>query len=293
MIKFIIDTNTFLDFYRSSNDALQILDEVKNNKEQLVFSEQVYREFMRNRVTELDSLKSNFKNSVKLNVFSSSILNSLELYIEIQDLRRSLNEKAKVLVRTIDDMINNSERDPVCTKVNELFHTSGVQVIDISDDDISNARKRKLLGNPPTSKDKTSIGDEVIWESIISKCEYDIVIVSRDKTYVRNIDFLRTEYFSKTGKQILKITDKITDAINLIGSSAPPEVIEIETRQLEERGVSIKEMVGEIHNAMDHFSRYGIYDMGCVVCGGAMSQLQQQCHHCGNRNPFYMQDDDL
>lgn len=293
MTKFLIDANTFLDFYRSNNDALQILDEVKKNKDNFIFSEQVFNEFMRNRVSELETLKSNFKDSIKMNIYSSSILNSMSPYIEIQELKKSIAVKAKKLIREIEEMINDSNKDPVSNIIRELFETLGVQVINVTDDDILKAKKRKLLGNPPTSRDKSSIGDEVIWESLISKCGSDIVIVSRDKTYTRNIDLLKTEYSNKTGKQLVQITDRITTAISLIGSTPSTQVVEIETKQLEEREKSIRQIVGEIQNAMIHFDRYGIYDMACVNCDGSISQLQRQCQHCGKVNPFYMLDDDL
>lgn len=293
MTKFLIDANTFLDFYRSNNDALQILDEVKKNKDNFIFSEQVFNEFMRNRVTELESLISNFKNSIKINIYSSSILNSMQPYIEIQDLKKTIAEKGKDLVKSIEEMIIDSEKDPVSLKIKELFQSPGVQVINVSDDDILRAKKRKLLGQPPTSRDKTSIGDEVIWESLISKSESDIVIVSRDKTYSRNIDLLKTEYLNKTGKKLIQITDRITTAIGLIGNTPSTDVVELETKQLEEREKSLKQIVGEVQDAMIHFDRYGIYEMACVNCGSGISQLQRQCHHCGKLNPFYVQDDDL
>lgn len=88
--------------------------------------------------------------------------------------------------------------------------TSYIEIQELKKSIAEKAKKRKLLGNPPTSRDKTSIGDEVIWESHISKC--DIVIVSRDKTYTRNNDLLKTEFTNKTGNQLLHITDKITSA---------------------------------------------------------------------------------
>ncbi|WP_379139126.1 PIN domain-containing protein [Paenibacillus sp. sgz500958] len=293
MTKFLIDANTFLDFYRSNNDALQILDEVKKNKDNFIFSEQVFNEFMRNRVTELESLISNFKNSIKINIYSSSILNSMQPYIEIQDLKKTIAEKGKDLVKSIEEMIIDSEKDPVSLKIKELFQSPGVQVINVSDDDILRAKKRKLLGQPPTSRDKASIGDEVIWESLISKGESDIVIVSRDKTYSRNIDLLKTEYLNKTGKQLIQITDRITTAIRSIGNMPSTDVVELETKQLEEREKSIKQIVGEVQDVMIHFERYGMYEMACVNCGSGISQLQRQCHHCGKLNPFFMQDDDL
>lgn len=293
MRKFLIDTNTFLDFYRSNNDALKILDEVNDNKDNLIFSEQVFNEFMRNRVTTLESLKIKFIKSIKINIYSSSILNSMPSYIEINELKRTIDEKAENLIKTIEEMINDSDKDPVCLKVKGLFQAVGVEVINITNGDIHNAQKRKLLGNPPTSKDKTSIGDEVIWESLISKCDSDIVIVSRDKTYTRNNDLLKNEYLNKTNKQLVQITDRITTAIKLIGSTPSTQVVEIEDKQLKEREKSIKQIVGEIENAMNHVDRYGIYQMTCVNCRNTISQLQRQCHHCGKVNPYFMQNDDL
>lgn len=79
----------------------------------------------------------------------------------------------------------------------------------------------------------------------------------------------------------------------MIGNTPSTQVVEIEVKQLEDREKSIKQIVGEIQNAMIHYDRYGIYDMACVHCGDTISQLQRQCQHCGKVNPYYMQDDDL
>ena len=37
------------------------------------------------------------------------------------------------------------------------------------------ANNRKLLGNPPTSPDKHTIGDEIIWEMILENIKDDYI----------------------------------------------------------------------------------------------------------------------
>jgi hypothetical protein len=42
-----------------------------------------------------------------------------------------------------------------------------------------------LLGNPPSSPDKITIGDEVIWELLLAKLREDLIVVTGDGTTKR------------------------------------------------------------------------------------------------------------
>ncbi|KZE67913.1 hypothetical protein AV545_22730 [Paenibacillus jamilae] len=63
-MKLCIDTNYFLDFYRQGKESLKILNDIEGILENIVFPEQVYKEFQRN-VTKVqqDEIKK-FKSSI-------------------------------------------------------------------------------------------------------------------------------------------------------------------------------------------------------------------------------------
>ena len=94
---------------------------------------------------------------------------------------------------------------------------------------IDSASRRKLAGNPPTS-DKYTCGDEIIWESLLSyeiEHKEDLIVVSKDKTFTNNSEFLCGEYTSKTGK-VLTIRQDIIEAYRLVGVELPREIEQAE-----------------------------------------------------------------
>jgi DNA-directed RNA polymerase subunit M/transcription elongation factor TFIIS len=120
--------------------------------------------------------------------------------------------------------------DPVAQKVSELFGRPETTRIPLNDELIAKAHRRKLLGNPPTSPDKYTIGDEVIWEALLASVRDDLIVVTRDRTYLSNEQILAREFRDSTQHNLLLVTTKVTEAVKMLGRIPPAKLIEEEDR---------------------------------------------------------------
>ena len=90
------------------------------------------------------------------------------------------------------------------------------------------------MGDPPTSPDKHTVGDEVIWETLLALCGNDLIIVSRDRTFLDNESLLRSEFNIDGKRRLLAVTDRLGHALELAGKpSIPIEKAEKEQIQRE------------------------------------------------------------
>ncbi len=99
---------------------------------------------------------------------------------------------------------------------------------------LNEAHRRKLLGNPPTSAKKQTIGDEANWEVLLECCREDLILWTRDGTYAENEDYLAAEYKHRTGKYLLLITERFSDAIKRMGASPSQDLIDQEQKLADE-----------------------------------------------------------
>lgn len=233
-MQILIDTNIYLDFYRSKNEALLILSRLVTDSNSIILTEQIVNEFYRSRTKLLREVKKIFEKESNVDSISSSFLDSLQEYNDFYQLHIQYKHNKLCVKNKIDDIINDISIDPVANEFRLLIASklSAEDIWPISNSSLENAQKRKLLGNPPSS-DKFSIGDEINWEIILENANDDIVIVGRDKTYNDNFEFLRYEFHKKTGKFINLLTNRISDALGFIGKDSS-ELSQIEIRQIEE-----------------------------------------------------------
>jgi predicted nucleic acid-binding protein len=278
MSKIVIDTNVYLDFYRSNNESLKKLEELKKYSEYILFPEQVYNEYNRNRNTQFDFLKqefSKYKNALK--PFNSNYIKSFSEYKELIDLNRQTKEQIDKLLRKIENVKNETENDEIYKVVSELYRMDEVKKLPINRDIIERSKNRQMLGNPPGTGNVT-IGDEVIWESILSHANEDIVIVSNDLSFLNNKRFLEVEYQQKCGFRLLDITKKITDAIIIIGASP--------SKQLEELEDETAKIKAEI-KAKSSFKADGVVvQHENYRYGGSVPNSGIFCPVCGSNGPF-------
>lgn len=230
MAKIYIDTNIFIGFYQSTEDPISILDEIAEYSQHLVTSSQTINEFHRNRVGVLNKLIKNFRESAKkFNPFCTSLIKHLPEFDDLIEVCQQAKQKSRAIVNSLE-AAKKRERDPVAIKFDTLFkHPSAVQIA-LSDGLIEKAHRRKLLGDPPTSSDKTTIGDEVIWEALLANVQEDLIIVTRDRTYVNNLEILETEFQAVTQKKLILVTEKVSEALEKIGEIPPPRLVEEENR---------------------------------------------------------------
>src|SRR5713101_3355391 len=188
MPKVFADTNKFLSFYQAATDPLELFDELMKYRSFFVTTSHNLNEFHRNRVSVLIWLERAFKNTVTISKpLGTSMLNSQGAHKELVSLNEKYEKKSREVIQIITEIRENIGRDPVATRVQALLADPSVVSYGLTDEIISLARRRKLLGNPPTSDDKWTIGDEVIWETLIANLRDDLVVVSNDLTFLQNI----------------------------------------------------------------------------------------------------------
>lgn len=229
MTKIFIDTNIFLDMYRANlpSDISTLLGFIFKNKKHFITTEQSINEFTRNRLSILEEALESFKKISNVDKSSSSFLRSLSNFKKYDDALSKYRTQRQTIVDEIQDKIDNVDKDMIYTKFMKLCHPNCV--IGTTNEIIDLANRRKLSGNPPTS-DKYTCGDEIIWESLLSyemQQKEDLIIVSNDKTFVKNREFLIAEYKRKIGKKLV-LCNNISEAYRLVGVTLTNDVIRAE-----------------------------------------------------------------
>lgn len=243
MFKIFIDTNIFLDFYRyNKNDNISNLkDEFKKYFEYFINTKQSYDEFFRNREKTINEFIDTLKSQINP-LYDGNFLSSLNGFEDYYKNMKLANKSIKCMIDKCSELIFDFEKDPVYSLYLLFCHNTYDRTRDI----IDRAIKRKYIGNPPTSN-KNTCCDEIIWESILENCHDDLIIVTRDKTFNENYNFLKNEYNEKNGKKLL-IVELISDAIRLLGDDPSNNLEIIEKNILLEKEVLEYEVYHEKSN---------------------------------------------
>lgn len=243
MFKIFIDTNIFLDFYRyNKNDNISNLkDEFKKYFEYFINTKQSYDEFFRNREKTINEFIDTLKSQINP-LYDGNFLSSLNGFEDYYENMKLANKSIKCMIDKCSELIFDFEKDPVYSLYLLFCHNTYDRTRDI----IDRAIKRKYIGNPPTSN-KNTCCDEIIWESILENCHDDLIIVTRDKTFNENYNFLKNEYNEKNGKKLL-IVELISDAIRLLGDDPSNNLEIIEKNILLEKEVLEYEVYHEKSN---------------------------------------------
>lgn len=213
-----IDTNVYLDFYQSATDRLSTFEELVKYANKIIVTEQTTREFLRNRVLRLAILAKEVDKSVSGQFYTTAIVRGMEEYEKIVEHQKAIKSLAASVTKRLGDWREGRLIDPVFGKFDEL--TGKAHLYATSDAAFEKAKRRKIIGDPPTSPDKYTVGDELIWETILESCEEDLIIVSRDQTFSNNYDLLCGEYNKITGKTLIKITNSLSEALKLLGEES-------------------------------------------------------------------------
>lgn len=223
-----VDTNIWLDFYRSRSDvALKLLEHIEAISDQLVITYQLESEFKKNRQSAildgLKELKSPEKIS-RLGIFSDAKATAT-ISKSLSDAEKSVKALRK---RLLNALKNPSTHDPVYQSCQRLFRGECDLVLTrenkVRDNVRRKAFKRFLHGCPPRKSSDTSIGDAFNWEWMV-KCaaerKADLVVVSRDSDYGVTLDgisypndHLRQEFSERVSqKKKLMLYSRLTDAL--------------------------------------------------------------------------------
>ena len=216
MIKLFVDTNKYLDFYRYKEENKEILDKLSLSNN-IIITEQVIREFKRNRVTELNNLldkiitkekqfTNNMCNIEPMGIFSEKIT-------EINKKNSKYVDQIKNSFKPIEDeirnMIDDDQNDIVLDTFNKIISNDSTIFIEDDEEVYNLAIKRNNLGGVPRSEKSgfksLTVCDEYIWESLLSTSDYDLVFVTKDSTYLDNKNILSEEYKKKTGCNVFFI----------------------------------------------------------------------------------------
>lgn len=204
-----LDTNTYLGFFRLSDDNLEQLkklsERVGSGETTLYVTEQVRAEFLRNREGTIDEALDTARKAAKLPNQFAHLFESIDGYAEVRTALRDAEEKLRVLIADAVGAVADGSlhADGLIT---ELFARG--KSIALTDAILEAAERRVLLGNPPGKPG--SYGDAVNWESLLVEVpkDEDLVLVTNDKDYKSKLDlsrlneYLIDEWTRRKGSQV-------------------------------------------------------------------------------------------
>ena len=209
-----IDTNIWLDFYRSHDTALKLLDHVEAIKDKVIVTYQVESEFKTNRQRVLKQVWVNLKPAA--DVERPNILADAKTAAMLAKNIKDANGRVTSLRKRLEKVLAKpTVHDPVYKACQRIFHRDSDIVLK-RDNPLRHqmrrrAYKRFLHGCPPRKVDDTSMGDGFNWEWMIHcaiEKQAELVIVSRDADYGVILekeayinDHLRQEFQERVSKK--------------------------------------------------------------------------------------------
>ena len=283
--RLFVDTCVFLRFYNASDQRLQVFQELKNFASHLVFTSQSRPEFERNRTSTLRMVGREFKKRRPNIEYGTTVLQAMPSWGSVISARENLNKAMDRVHAELQETLANPETDPVLSAFLDLIREPKATTIKIGDEMVHAGQRRKLLGNPPTSSDKHSIGDEVHWEAVLATLKGDLVIVTADSTYLDNMRLLCDEFAQRT-KAKLTIVSQLTEGLHKIGEEAPAPIVEAEKKLDEGRILaapgwtmgSVSGFIGVVHG------RDGA--AGIVPTADHPERESYRCPNCGFFGPW-------
>ncbi|MGI6510661.1 MAG: PIN domain-containing protein [Erysipelotrichaceae bacterium] len=230
-----IDTNLFLELYGTDEDPGEIFADIGALKEYLVFPDIIFDEFLRNRSKVLDRIADDLRKRETGEVLLPSILRESPKVAALQRTGEDYNRVVWALYDSIQGMIIDPAADPVARAFRDLARDPAVRVFRRTEDLITRAHRRKLLGNPPKSPGTGTIGDEVIWETLLLNLKEDLIFITRDRTYRYHTAYLTEEYRERTGGA-LTITDRVSDALKMTERPPSAALVRFEGRDEKSAG---------------------------------------------------------
>lgn len=188
----LIDTNIYIDLYKTySHETQRALSMLPKIKSSIFITEHIAREVKRNKLSKTkEFLEQHFGKIAMPNISVPKNVMPLddELHKEIHKGLEEIKEKRRELAYQIETAISklllaiSTSTDPVSKILNPIF----INAIQENEHEISRARRRKELGNPP-GKRSDVLGDQIIWEQLLtylnSHKNSEVWIISRDSDY--------------------------------------------------------------------------------------------------------------
>jgi predicted nucleic acid-binding protein len=225
-----IDTNIFLDFYRSSNEAnLTLLEKLVTVKERIISTYQVEMEFLKNRQTTL--LKS--IKEVRADIVGSvpAVITDYQTKEALKRLRDDGRKRVATLNSKVGKVLSNpNANDRVYQALQDIFSSEDSHVLTrdmpVRQQIKKRAMRRFFLGYPPRKPEDTSCGDALNWEWIVEcskKLSGRIYIVTRDGDYGCEHDGkyflndqLKREFRDRVGNKSIVFTKRLSEALRAL-----------------------------------------------------------------------------
>lgn len=249
-----VDTNIWLDFYRSQNEAyIGLLEKVEGIKERIIVTHQLETEYKKNRQQViLNSIKL-LKDHMPKKVPSVGVLAQAQQFKMVsRDIESACKRIKKLQDRLVAMMEKPAEKDKVFQAVHRIFHRTDDLALTRDEKDKEKrheirgrAERRFMHGAPPRKSSDTSYGDSLNWEWMIDCAiskSAELVIVSRDsdygathdgKTYVN--DHLRQEFSNRVSqKRQLLLYPKLSDALKHFKVAVTAEQVKAEAELIDD-----------------------------------------------------------
>ncbi|SRR6266567_1259204 len=229
MTRIYIDTNVFLDFYQAATDRLGVFRELVHRADKVILTEQTVGEFKRNRIARLTELARNIEKGSGSNIMTPAVIRELPQFKNWVQARNAARCHARAIAHQLRHWVIDETSDLVLAEFANL--AAAATHLATTDVAIERARRRKLLGNPPTSPDRHTIGDELIWETLLAGCKEDLIVVSRDGAFLDNAGLLKSEYEATGDRRLILVTENLRDALSKVG--VPSNEIETQEKAIQ------------------------------------------------------------
>lgn len=241
-----IDTNIFLDFYRSQNEtSLSLLKKLESVKQSIICTYQVEMEFLKNR--QISIINNSTESSLSIDDRLPAVMDDSKLRSILKKDKKEIEKRRKELRNKIANIISKPALyDPVWKSLEAIFTSKNSHVL-TRDMTIRHnikrlAWRRFILGYPPRKSKDTSIGDALNWEWFIHCCNKltgKFIIVSRDSDYGAQYndqtflnDALKSEFRDRVGRKSIIYTTKLSEALKHLEISVTSDEEESENAQI-------------------------------------------------------------
>lgn len=210
-----VDTNIWLDFYRSRNDAsISLLRHLEQVSDHIVVTYQLEAEYKKNRQAAILEGMQDLKPPQQ--VPRPALFSDAQASAVLNKHLKEADKRVKALKAKLAKVLENpGAHDPVYQVCQRVFHRDSPLVLTREDPRRrairSRAFRRFLHGCPPRKKNDTSIGDPFNWEWMIEcarERNAELVIVTRDSDYGATLenksfinDHLRQEFSERVSKK--------------------------------------------------------------------------------------------
>ncbi|NCP62012.1 MAG: DUF4935 domain-containing protein [Alphaproteobacteria bacterium] len=206
-IHLFLDSNIYLSFYDFTNDELNKLSDLhKNERINLYITNLVIDEVWRNRANKIEYSLKKLKEK-KFPTYPHYCL----AYTECKALRKTQKKFEELWNKLFEKIKKNylEQNLHADKKLKNFFKKTSN--IEITDEMISRAQRRKTLGNPPGKNG--SLGDAINWEFLLERVpkNAEFTIITRDGDYLSPLSA-----FEETGNKLHPFLEKEWEEKKLI-----------------------------------------------------------------------------